>query len=227
MSREIPKRFKYVDLKSAESKSRQYCSLLLTEHTIKDKTIMEVGSGLGSLVRFLRENGAADVWAVEQDEEAAKYSIAIGNVGGDRCLAVSAQNLSHDYDKTFDMIVMSQALITPFAAWEPVIAKISQLLKPEGVFVLGYTDKMYHDDKYCTLRPTLVKYFGEIELKLHPELVLSNEYTYSCLRPKLSHIISHRSNPGMFKEKSEEKMPAARNVPGEMRQKIDSLKKKN
>ncbi|MDP1574410.1 MAG: methyltransferase domain-containing protein [Coxiellaceae bacterium] len=182
----IPERFKSVNPQDLMYFSTEFAIYLerdvLHLNSFKGVAILDVGSGTGILSKILSDRGGV-VTAVDQDAECMHYAVQMNYVDPSRAFSIPGKELSEELNQSFDFIIMSQALITPFSDWDPTLKRISELLKPEGIFYLGYTDQMYHADKFCSLKPIIEKYFSSCTQTHKPKFYGRNEFGFTCKEP--------------------------------------------
>ncbi len=157
---------------------------------IKQKKVLDLGSGGGSLTYLLAKSGA-EVIGAEYDELGIKYAREnLQNVSKDKNLnyqfvQASAYNLPFP-DDFFDVVVSCE-VIEHLAEPEKMLKEMKRVLRSGGKFVLTtpyrlteFPQDHNHVREYFPeeLRVLLEKYFKAVEIKLTHHIFWRALYTY-------------------------------------------------
>ncbi len=111
---------------------RDFCGPLLSDADIRDKRILDVGSGTGRIVNMLIELGASHVVAVEPSDA---YNVLVSNTrknqGKVTCLKVSGEKIP---DINVDLAV-SFGVLHHIQNPMPVVRRVYQVLPKGGRFI--------------------------------------------------------------------------------------------
>jgi SAM-dependent methyltransferase len=136
---------------------KDFCGSLLSEKDIKNKIILEIGSGTGRIVNMLIELGAKHVYAIEPSES---YDVLISNIAHARgkvtCYQVRGENIpSMEVD-----LAISFGVLHHIPEPKPVVDKVYERLKKGGKFIVwvyGYEGNESYLSIFLPLRKVTSK----------------------------------------------------------------------
>ena len=108
---------------------------------IQAKTILDVASGAGNFIKFLKKqlNGKPNFWAIDNNEKAIAY---LKKHSGSEIIAIKmeAENMNFP-DLSFDAVTMQYSL-HHLEQIEKTINEMLRVLKPDGYLIIN---EMFHD----------------------------------------------------------------------------------
>ena len=112
---------------------------LVTEYALGGR-LLDIGSGTGYFLNAAKDRGYR-VSGIEKDSKAREY--AITNFGLD---IYDEQSLWNIRNESFDVITL-WLVLEPMQNLNEVVAKIKNILKPDGVIILALPNHKSHDGK--------------------------------------------------------------------------------
>lgn len=181
--------------------SRRFFQEYLRQYLdVKDRTVLDVGSGMGQLFSLLKELGALKVEGVEPSVKNVKVSKRLYPD-----TSVFEGTLQQFSQKSYYDVVVSVMAFEHIYNLEEAFEKVSELLTFNGTFYLSVADKNYH------LMPRF-NYVLESE-ELGNDIIVSKTTRpgtigtlYDILRP-LNHYIKAAESNGLTLEKQIEMKP--------------------
>lgn len=123
-----------------ESPSRRFFQEYLKENLdVNNKTVLDVGSGMGQLFPFLKKLGATEIQGIEP----SKNNVEVSNKLHPDIFVSEGSLESVSIDKKFD-VVTSVMVFEHILDINRAFEKINQFLKPKGSFYLIVGDKKYN-----------------------------------------------------------------------------------
>ncbi len=111
---------------------------------IKDKVVLDIGTGNGIKARRIQGFEAKEVWGVEPDKQEALK--AKNNLSSEHVLDSRVQDLDDSFHGKFDIVTIINFCL-PCKEIPEVAEKASKLLKNEGKLIIGAYDIPYIKEK--------------------------------------------------------------------------------
>jgi 2-polyprenyl-3-methyl-5-hydroxy-6-metoxy-1,4-benzoquinol methylase len=145
----------------AEIASQLMADLRRVQISLRGKTVLDVGSGLGFNAKAMQMEGAS-VFGVEPDAVAHAQAISRSNLVEAQAYHGRLQDMPGDMYGKFDVATVFLWNI-PYAERDDVMKSLCAVLKPDGGVIIGMYDNEYISAPHgLMVQPLAKRYFAEV-----------------------------------------------------------------